>query len=53
MAEFSVKEYWLLKEIEENVHESIAPWQLSYYMQDYVYGWDVPEMREVDIKGFI
>lgn len=53
MAEFSAKEYWLLKEIEEHVHESIAPWQLSYYMQDYMKWWDVGEIREVDIKGFI
>lgn len=53
MAEFSAEEYWLLKEIEENVLESIAPRQLLYYMQDYLGRWKMKEIEEVDIKDLI
>ena len=33
MAELSAKEYWLLKEIEEEVRESVDPWILLRYME--------------------
>ena len=46
-------EYWLLKEIEEEVRESIEPWRLLDYMNDKLRWRESKELKEVDIKDLI
>ena len=54
MAELSAKEYWLLKEIEEEFRESVNPRSLYYYMRENL-PWRemMAELEWVDIKDFI
>ena len=53
MAELSAKEYWLLKEIEEEFRESVNPRHLFHYMRDNLPWREMKELTSVDIKGLI
>ena len=50
MAELSAKEYWLLKEIEEEFRESVDPRRLFYYMRDILPWREISDLEWVDIK---
>ena len=53
MAELSAKEYWLLKEIEEEFRESVDPRSLYYYMRENLPWSEMAELEWVDIKDLI
>ena len=56
MAEISAKEYWLLKEIEEELRESFYPWYQwgpFYYGRRAFLDVDMDEIPWVDIKDMI
>lgn len=53
MAELSAKEYWLLKEIEEEFLESVNPRRLFYYMRNILPWMEMSKLPMVDIKDLI
>ena len=53
MAELSGKEYWKLKEIEEEFLESVDPLDLLNYMRDKLKWRELMESSSVDIQDFI
>ena len=53
MAELSAKEYWLLKEIEEEFRESVNPLLLLRYMKNKLLWSEMTESIWVDIKDLI
>ena len=53
MAELSAKEYWLLKEIEEEFLESVDPLDLLKYMRDKLKLRELKESSSVDIQDLI
>ena len=50
MAELSAKEYWLLKEIQEEFLESVDPRRLFDYLRAYLPLMEMSELTWVDIK---
>ena len=51
MAELSAKEYWLLKEIEEEFRESVDPEHLFEYMREILPRREMSDdLERVDIK---
>ena len=53
MAALSGKEYWKLKEIEEEFLESVDPLDLLNYMRDKLKWRELMESSSVDIQDFI
>ena len=53
MAELSAKEYWLLKEIEEEFHESVDRLSLVFFIQENLPWSKMIQLDRVDIKDLI
>lgn len=53
MVRFSAKEYWSLKEIEEEFLKSVDPLDLLNYMRDNLKWKELREISSVDIKDMI